>query len=198
LTAGRLFFFSLLSVTLVACAPLPTRKNDQALLAQQALRETQLARQTDWSFVGRIAVSQAGNGGSGRIEWHQHGSDFDIRLSAPITKQTWRLSKSGSEVLLEGLPGGARSGSDAEAVLLEATGWRIPVAILSAWVRGARAGGTADLEFAPNGLPATLKQSGWVVDYRAWNQADPALPTKVFAEQGDARVRLAVDRWQSP
>jgi len=197
-TAARLLFSGLLLATLVACAPQPVREDNQALLDRQAARETQLARQTDWSFVGRIAVSQGGNGGSGRIDWRQHGEDFDIRLSAPITKQTWRLSKSGAQVVLEGLPGGARTGSDAEALLLQATGWRIPVSVLSDWVRGARADGSADLDFAPNGLPATLKQSGWVVTYRDWNQGDPALPTKVFAEQGGARVRLAVEQWQSP
>jgi outer membrane lipoprotein LolB len=188
----------LLLAMLVGCAPLPPRLDNQALLDRQAAREAALAKLNDWSFVGRIAVSQGSNGGSGRIEWRQHGDDFDIHLSAPITRQTWRLSKSGARVILEGLPGGAREGSDAEALLAEATGWRIPVAVMTAWVRGARADGTADLEFAPGGMPATLKQSGWTVTYREWNQGDPALPSKVFAESGDARVRLAVEQWQLP
>jgi outer membrane lipoprotein LolB len=183
---------------LVACAPLPPRMDNRTLLDRQATREATLAKLADWSFIGRIAVSQGSNGGSGRIEWRQHGDDFDIRLSAPITRQTWRLSKSGGQVLLEGLPGGTRSGSDAEALLAEATGWRIPVAVMAAWVRGARAAGAADLDFAPNGLPAMLRQSEWVVTYRDWNQGDPALPTKVFAQAGNARVRLAVEQWQSP
>jgi len=183
---------------LVACAPLPPRVDRQVLLDRQTTREAALAKLSDWSFVGRIAVSQGSNGGSGRIEWRQRGDDFDIQLSAPITRQTWRLSKSGSRVALDGLPGGAREGSDAEALLREASGWRIPVAVMAAWVRGARAGGTADLEFAPGGMPATLRQSGWVVSYRDWSQGDPALPTKVFAEAGDARVRLAIDQWQQP
>jgi outer membrane lipoprotein LolB len=192
--AAGLLVFALL----VACAPVPPRTDQPALLNRQAAREAALAKLSDWSFVGRIAVSQAGNGGSGRIEWRQHGEDFDIRLSAPITRQTWRLSQSGGRVRLEGLPGGTREGDDAEALLSEATGWRIPVAVMADWVRGARAGDGAELEFAPGGLPATIRQSGWVVTYREWNHADPALPTMVFAQSGDARVRLAIELWQQP
>ena len=190
----------MLSATLVACAPLPPRTDTAAALDRQVAREALLARQTDWSFVGRIAVSQGNSGGSGRIEWRQHGEDFDIKLSAPITRQTWRLSKSAGQVVLEGLPGGAQQGNDAEALLLEATGWRIPVAAMSAWARGARAGGVAALDFAADGLPATLRQAGWSVSYRDWSHGDPALPlpTKLFAEAGDARVRLAVEQWQTP
>ncbi len=183
---------------LAACAsPSAPRADYQALLEHQAAREAALAQRGDWSFTGRIAVSQGSNGGSGRIDWRQHGDDFDIRLSAPISRQTWRLSRADGKVRLEGL-GGPREGEDAEALLADATGWRIPVTAMTAWVRGVRAGTGAELEFAPGGLPATLKQSGWTVDYRVWNQDDPALPTKVFAESGDARVRLVVDQWQTP
>lgn len=183
---------------LVACAPLPPRIDRQTLLDRQASREAALAKLQDWAFVGRIAVNQGGNGGSGRIEWRQHGDDFDIRLSAPITRQTWRLSQTGGRVRLEGLPGGPRDGDNAESLLAEATGWRIPVAVMADWARGARAGGGADLEFAPDGLPATLRQAGWIVTYRDWRPGDPPLPTKVFAQAGDARVRLAVEQWQQP
>jgi len=196
--SGRLLARLVLLAMLAACAPLPPHTDNQFLRDRQTAREATLAQLTDWSFVGRIAVSQGSNGGSGRIEWRQHGDDFDIHLSAPISKQTWRLSKSGERVVLEGLPGGAREGSDAEALLADATGWRIPIAVMAAWVRGSRANGDSDLEFAPGGMPATLRQSGWIVTYRDWNQGDPALPTKVFAEAGDARVRLAVEHWQLP
>jgi len=184
---------------LAACASPPAPRTDyQTLIEHQAAREAVVVQRRDWSFTGRIAVSQGSDGGSGRIDWRQHGDDFDIRLSAPISRQTWRLSRAAGKVRLEGLPDGPREGEDAETLLKQATGWRIPVAVMADWVRGVRAGTDAELEFAPGGLPATLRQSGWTVSYRAWNQDDPALPTKVFAESGDARVRLVVDQWRTP
>ncbi len=195
--AGLLLLFGLL--LLGACARTPIRRNaDAGLLAQQAARETLLAAAPDWSLSGRIAVSDGHDGGSGRIDWTQHGSDFDIRLSAPITRQSWRLSKQGSLVRLEGLDGGPREGTDAQTLLQQAVGWVVPVDALSAWVRGARGTAPSILQFDTVGLPSLLDQHGWAVEYRTWTtDTQPPLPKKIFAAQGASHVRLQVDRWGS-
>ncbi|MBS7456621.1 lipoprotein insertase outer membrane protein LolB [Coralloluteibacterium stylophorae] len=186
---------------LAACATAPrqidTRPADAALLAAQSAREAALAAQPDWSFVGRIAVSAGDDGGSGRIEWRQHGDDVAIRLAAPVTRRSWSLIREGGEVRLEGLDGGTRYGRDPQVLLYEATGWLIPFDALGAWVRGARAGADARIEFGPQGRPATLHEGGWTVDYREWDAATPARPLRVFAERDDARVRLAIERWDA-
>jgi outer membrane lipoprotein LolB len=189
----------MLSLTLAACAPVPVRRGpDAALLQAQAAREAVLAAIPGWSLTGRIAVSDGHDGGSGRIEWSQHGSDFDIRLSAPITRQSWRLIRHGTQVRLEGLDGGTREGDDAQALLQQAVGWVVPVDALAAWARGARSGPSATLEFGVDGLPALLDEQGWAVEYRAWTPGTtPALPKKVFASQGASHVRLQVDRWNA-
>ena len=183
---------------IAACAPVRPRPGDASLEAAQRAREEALARQPDWALSGRIAVNADGQGGSGRIEWRQHGDDFDIRLTAPITGQGWRLTREGGQVRLEGLSSGVQEGSDAAQLLEQATGWRVPVDALAAWVRAGRAPGPADIGFGPEGLPMTLRQAGWAVDYRAWGAQSPPLPGKVFAEQGNARVRLVIDRWETP
>jgi outer membrane lipoprotein LolB len=188
-----------LLAALSACAPAPIRPSGAAGdAAAQARREQVLAAQPDWSFSGRVAVSQAGDGGSARIDWTQHGDDYEIRLAAPVTRQGWRLSRKGGLARLEGLDGGPREGPDAEALLLEATGWRLPVERLAAWVRGARAPGPATLSSDPLGRPALIQQDGWTVEYREWDAADPARPLRVFADRDTARVRLVVERWSTP
>src|SRR5688572_22591141 len=97
-----------LSVTLAGCAPTPVRPQVVGDESLQAAREAELARTPDWSFSGRLAVSSQGNAGNARIDWTQRGTDYDIRLSAPITRQSWRLRKEGERVSLEGLEGGTR------------------------------------------------------------------------------------------
>lgn len=204
MTLRKFSFISLLGSILLlpACRSLPvpmvvTGAQDQQIKAQQA-REALLAPKTTWSFIGRIAASQERNGGSGRIEWQQNGADFDIRLSAPITRQSWHLWQQAGQVRLEGAEGGVREGEDAEALLEAVSGWKIPIQSMAAWVRGVRVAGASELSFDPVGLPVILQQQGWTVEYRAWNNATPPLPIKIFAKQGDAQVRLVIEAWTLP
>ena len=180
------------------CAPVPSRPPSAANEAAQSTREAQLQARRDWGFRGRVALSQGDNGGNAGIRWRQRGGDFDIELSAPVTRQSWRLRSHGAQVSLEGLEGGIRSGTDAEALLLEATGWRIPVTAMSAWARGMRAPGPAEMASDPQGLPAELLQQGWKIEYRGWFPSEPPMPQKVFARQDKASVRLVVDAWDPP
>ncbi len=185
-------------LALAACAPVATRTPAAADNDAQAARETALAATTSWSFSGKVAVSQAGNGGSARIDWTQAGADFDIRLAAPVTRQSWRLSRHGGRARLEGLDGGPREGADAEALLLDATGWQLPVDTLAAWVRGARAGAGATFESDPLGRPALVREQGWTVEYRDWDAGSPPLPLRVFARKDTASVRLVIEHWSAP
>jgi outer membrane lipoprotein LolB len=189
----------LLAMLATACTTTaPRQGSDATLLAAQSAREAALADDGDWTLAGRLSVSAEGEGGNGRIEWRQRGDDFEISLSAPVTRKSWRLLRRDGQATLEGLEGGTRAGTDAEALLLEATGWRIPIDALGAWARGSRARGPATVEFTPAGLPALIVQQGWQVEYREWDDADPARPRRVFARQGGATVRLVVEAWGKP
>ena len=97
----------------------------------QQQRETALAAATDWSLAGRVAVSSGKDGGSGRIDWRQQGARYEVSRSAPVTRQSWRLSGEPGQARLEGLSGGPRAGSDPGVLLREATRWEIPVEALS-------------------------------------------------------------------
>lgn len=198
---------------LAACTSVGTQKTpvpdvvysvSPAAERAEAARVQVLRAQPNWEFQGRVAVSKGRNGGSGRIEWQQQGSQYQIRLSAPVTRQSWLLS--GDSRLgsgrLEGLDGGPREGADARQLLLEATGWDIPVNQLSDWTRGLVLADSDEhgLERDAEGRPRRLQQAGWVVDYLDWQaaqDAEPALPRRIEASQGDAKVRLVIDQWGS-
>jgi len=153
----------------------------------------------DWSLTGRVALKQQGKGGSGRIEWQQQGSRYRIRLSAPVTRQSWQLTGdliSGSG-RIEGIEGGPLDSPDAEALLWEATGWEIPLHSLPEWVRGLGAGGTGAHE---------MRQSGWDITWQQWHpptDALPSLPRRIEAVRMEggaeaARIRLLIDHWAFP
>jgi outer membrane lipoprotein LolB len=192
------------AMLLAACAAQPVREALPPIVgmpeAHQAQREAALATKVQWSLQGRVALSNGRDGGSGRIDWQQDGPHYDVALSAPVTRQSWRLSGDEAGAQLEGLEGGTRSGTDAAELLREATRWEIPVAALSSWARGLRAGpqhGPATMHYATDGRLGRIEQAGWVIDYTGW-QADAAgveLPNRLNASKGEAKVRLIVDRW---
>lgn len=187
-----------LMVLLGACAA-PALRPDSASLAAQESRERELATQPDWSLAGRLAVSNAEDGGSGSLDWQQRGPAFRFAVHAPVTGKTWVLSGDDRHALLEGLRAEPIHGRDAAQLLQRELGWQVPVAELRSWVRGVRAPGRAELLFRADGLPAELVQAGWTVEYRDYDLTEqPPLPRKIFARKGDYKVRLVVQRWQLP
>lgn len=100
---------------------------------------------------------------------------------------------------LTGLKGGPRTGSDPAALVRDATGWEIPIDAMTAWVRGVPASNTkpAAAQYDAHGRLSHLEEDGWVIDY-GWPDAattDPAMPSRIEAVQGMAKVRLMVDAW---
>lgn len=209
---GRGLCLGLMMVSLAACVSRGPRMETPAKLtdpeavaaaqAQQAIRESWLRTHDSWAFEGRVAINSNGKGGNGRIDWRQEGDRYEVSLSAPVTRQSWRLigdarSKAGR---LEGLEGGTREGDDAEQLLREATGWDIPIRALTRWAQGMPGPeATAEqVDFAPDGRLRSVQESGWRIDYPLWfePQGDrPALPRQIAAVREGAKVRLIVDRW---
>ncbi len=205
---GNWIFRSVITTSLLllaACTSQPSKQLpplDSAIAtAKQAQREAALVPLNAWSLQGRVALSNGRDGGSGRFDWKQNGPRYEVGLSAPVTRQSWRLSGDAAGAQLEGLEGGTRSGADATALLMEATRWEIPVAALASWARGLRADarhGVATIRYGSDGRLARIEQGGWVIDYGDWRaSAIPGieLPNRLNASRGEARVRLVVDRW---
>lgn len=209
----KVAFAAAMAVSLSACVSLDTRKAptapDVVTAVSAEARQAEAARvdalraQPAWSFQGRVAVSKGRNGGSGRIDWQQQARQYVVSLSAPVTRQSWTLtgdsqSRGGR---LDGVEGGPRQGEDAQQVLLEATGWDIPVNQLPDWVRGLVAEGAAAAEQVDRdaeGRPRRVRQMGWDIQFLDWYPAEgdrPVLPRRMEAVNGDAKVRLLVDGW---
>jgi outer membrane lipoprotein LolB len=189
-----------LVLLLAACSGVPRREApDAGQLAAQAAREAQLAAQPQWTLQGKVAVRSGKDGGSGQLRWQEASAVSVLELRAPISGQGWRLQVDAAGALLEGLDGGPRRDRDARRLLREALGWELPVAALRQWVRGARADRRARIHFAADGLPASLSEAGWTVDYLDWDRGQqPPLPRRLLASRGEHRVRLVVGQWSTP
>ena len=187
-----------LLLTLAACAGQRVKpvEANSAQLAQQSLREQALAVHAAWTVRARLGVSDGRDSGSGSLEWTQDGDVFRFSMHAPVTGKTWVLSGNARHAVLEGLREQAVEGDNATELLQRELGWHVPIAQLAEWARGMRAPGAARVTFRSDGLPASIEQSGWKVDYLDYDESQsPPLPTKVFASKGNYKVRLAIRAW---
>lgn len=167
--------------------------------AAQSAREARLAEAGDWRLRGRVAFANGRDGATVQIDWTQRGEAFDIRLVAPITGRNWVLRGGPAGAELAGLEGGLRQAADAEALLFEATGWRLPVRHFPRWARGVRGDGAASgLEVDAGARPVGWAQEGWILRYPDWWPGDPPLPRRVFAERDGTSVRLVIAEWTTP
>ena len=196
-SAKRIARASLLLVLVLAGCAAPRIKPDADLLARQDARERALHAQSTWQLQGRLGVSDGRDGGSGSLQWRQDGAAFDFSMHAPVTGKTWVLRGDAHHAQLQGLREQTVEGDSAAALLERELGWHVPVAELTSWVRGARAGGEARIEFRGDGLPAVIEQDSWKIEYPDYDNAhQPPLPRRIFASRGDYRVRLSVSQWR--
>lgn len=197
---------------LAGCAslppPAPTRGDAAAGDAAQRARAEALGladadcAAPDWTMTGRVALSNGKQGGSGRIEWTQDAGSSHLLLTAPVTRQGWRLDVDGAGATLTGVSGGPLQDTDAARLLRDATGWEIPVAALGCWLRAAAADvarfGPARIDYGADLLPRRIEQGGWSIAYDGW-KPDPSsalpMPARIDARRGNDSVRLVVDRW---
>lgn len=189
---------ALVGILLAACAPVPVRRpGTAAQLAAQAARERELGALPVWGLHARFAASDGRHGGSGSLDWSENGERYRFTLRAPITGKSVQLEGGPEGAVLTGAGREPLAGRNAGEVLNAEFGWKVPVADLAWWVRGLRAPGIpAILTFGANGLPATLDQDGWHVDYREWYaERSPPLPRKVYASRDPFSVRLSIQEW---
>lgn len=163
---------------------------------QQALGQLQ-----GWQLYGRVAVSAQEEGFNATLSWKQQPDGaFELRLIAPFSQGAVTLEGDSSGVVLRDSDSmHPVYAADAETVLYQQYGWQIPVTSLYYWVRGIPdPDSDASLQLDGAGRLLELDQSGWKVRFLRYLQLQQwQLPDKIFIENGDTRVRIVIQEWQT-
>ena len=146
-----------------------------------------------FELAGRIAVKYRDEAASGNVAW-RHSADADeMLITSPLGGGIGRIVRTKDLVTLTTSEGHDVSARDAEALTEQVLGFRIPLAGLADWVRGHAGPGEAVTRKDAEGRLAELEQSGWKIEYLAW---EGKLPSRLRLVYPGVELRLAISEWK--
>jgi outer membrane lipoprotein LolB len=194
----RRLSLGLLALLLSACATTPPALSPAA--ARQAWQRhlAQVETLRDWTLAARIAIHTEREGWNGQLQWHQTPSAYQIFFNAPFGQGAVQLQGDARGVVMRDSAGETYTAPDAESLLYERLGWRLPLDGLRFWVTGLpEPHKQHQVEYDFAGRLASLQQAEWHIRYPGYQRVDGVdLPEKVYIENHDLSVRLVIDRWQ--
>lgn len=173
----------------------PNKK--ETLQTNTRIAET-VTRINSWEVSGAMAARNKNKGWSAAVNWLQQGPNrYQIRLSGPLGGGTVIITKNGSIVTLKD-GNKTASSANAETLLKQQTGVRIPVSSLFYWVRGIKAPGAVQSEKRDQyGRLMQLRQSGFVIDFLQYTSAGKTILPGIIRMQGNGVfVKLVIKRWK--
>jgi outer membrane lipoprotein LolB len=153
---------------------------------------------SDWQLHGRIALTHGDQGWHASLLWQQRADGYQLKVSGPLGQGGFQLAGDEHGVVLVDAEGNSSYAYDGDALLLQATGWRLPVAGMHYWVRGLSVpDAEATRVYDESGRLSHLEQSGWTIDYQNYQQVAGAdVPSKMQLVRDDIAVRLVINQWQ--
>ena len=183
------FLAGLLAVLLVAgCATTPAPRGSQSAAAITA-----------WQLNGRVSLTRGEEGWHAGLYWQEQADTFYLRVSGPLGQGGFQLNGDARGIVLVDADGQRFIAQDVDALLVQVTGWQLPVKGLRYWIRGlpAPAAGKAQATRDEVGQLLRLEQSGWTVNYQRYQLiGDVLLPVKLQLLHADIAVRIVIDQWE--
>ena len=193
----RLLLLVACAAVLAGCAALrPKGPPPPAAAASWDERCKDLEQATRWDLDGRAAVALGQQGWQASLNWRQTGADSELHLAGPLGIGALMIKVTPAGLSLNGAPP-----SDAVvAQLQDRLGFELPLDNLRYWLLGIPDPNTPfELTRNAQDRAARLSQAGWNIEYDDYVAGDgDLLPKRLVLTRADARVRIAVDRWEAP
>lgn len=164
-----------------------------------AARQPALAKLTHWRAAGRIGVVDEREGWHASFQWDQQDSDYRIDLIGPLGQGRVVVQGDTANVRVQTQDGQNWVAPDADALLEQSLGVRLPVNGLRYWVRGLpEPGPNPTLQTDAQGRLTRLEQNGWVIEYPAYAPTSILnldLPERIVARRQNLSVKLVIEQW---
>ena len=209
MTALKRLGFLSISI-LSACAPPKTfdpAENNQSVIQsekqlsdnkQQQVGAEHATIPSSWELSGAMAARNKTKAFTASVNWLQRGSNsYQIRLSGPLGSGAILIEKQNGLVKFRDGPKSASS-KNADELLQQQTGIRLPVNNLYYWVRGIPAPGPVQSakRSATNQL-LVLQQAGFTIEYPSYSKTgNSVLPSIIKLQGNGVAIKFVIKRWK--
>jgi outer membrane lipoprotein LolB len=193
----RLILLVACAAVLAGCAALrPKAPATPATAVPWDERLKDLERATRWDLDGRAAVALGQQGWQASLNWRQIGADSELHLAGPLGIGALMIKVTPAGLSLNG----AAPSDAVVAQLQDRLGFELPLDNLRYWLLGIPDPNTPfELTRNAQDRAAHLSQDGWSIEYGDYMAGNgDLLPKRLVLTRADARVRIAVDRWEGP
>lgn len=148
----------------------------------------------EFQLSGRLAARYGGQSFTGNVTWSHAAQGDEMLISTPMGQGVARIVRAPEGVLLRTAEPREYHAPDAEALTEKVLGFRLPLAGLGDWIRGRPSPGAPfHMEKSGNGQPRVLEQSGWRIEYLAY---DGEGPKQLRLTYPGVELRFAVSQWK--
>ncbi len=187
-----------LIITLAGCATTKAPVTTKPLTAEETKqRETLLANLQNWQLSGKVAAISAQDSGSASIDWTQRGPRYHISLMGPLGSHAVKLQGQPGLVTMDTADGKHASAPNAETLLAQQMGWRLPVSNLNYWIRGLPVPTLPqNSAYDASHRLTRLVQDGWNIQYINYqNVGSIDLPERININSNSLKVKIIVYKW---
>jgi outer membrane lipoprotein LolB len=161
-------------------------------------RQAQLMALQNWSAQGNAAAHTDTKGWNASYHWQQNDNNYSLVMFGPLGMDRIQISGTPGQSTLTTSAQKTFTANSPETLLLEQTGWSLPVSDLYYWLRGLPdPHGRFKRSFDLNNHIVHLYQNGWEIRYLRYisvNNID--LPHRIVLSNDQWQVRLVITQWQ--
>jgi len=193
-----------ITISLVACSSISDLPVTDQSYANWARYQAQLSKLNSWELHARAAIFVGQEVYQVGISWQREINVFVILIEAPFGQGVFRIESNlqgyGQPPIKLSMPDGQVYFDDsAEALLVRALGWSIPVSGLKSWIKGLPLLNTEHtLDLQADGRLKSLRQNDWLVNYLEYFPPDTGaqvLPRKMYLKHPNLALKIVIERW---
>ena len=191
---------SIFLLWLSGCTVLQQQNSDQVPL-NVSEREQQLAAMQQFSLQASVGVKSPAESISGNLRWQQQSkAQYSARLSNFLGISLFELTHNsdGSEILIKGE---SYHAADTSTLLLQLSGWSMPLQDMPLWLRGLPGTNGRDIKRDEFGRIVAFNLTDstgiiWQLEYQSFFSDSLALPKRIVLSSSDSQIKVVVRSWQ--